>query len=96
MLNTLAQVSSESIPFLDFINLGVIVSVLIAILSKKLVPGWAYEEKKAQAEKAEAQVEALRNKIEGEILPALLSTTNVLTQVANQSRTNFFGKDEPR
>lgn len=79
LFTILAQSSGSQIPFIDYINLGVIVAVLIAVLRKKwLVPGWAYEEKSLRLEKAEAQIELLRDKIEKELLPAVIATTDVL------------------
>ena len=89
ILFLLAQASTvnEVVPFLDFINLGVIVVVLYAVLTKKLVPGWAYEEKSTKVEELEEQVNQLRDKIQDEILPQLFETTSVLGKVAEIQHT---------
>ena len=77
----LAQATTEAIPFLDFINLGVLAALVIAFLTKKVVPGWVLDKESKEKEEVKQELSKLREKLDDELLPTLWQTTDLLARV---------------
>jgi hypothetical protein len=74
------EVAPAGFPVLELVNYGVLGLVVLAFVFGKIVPGYIYERRVQESADLRAENERIRTHIDERVMPALVRSTDLLSQ----------------
>ena len=88
-----AEATPETLPYLDFLNLGVLAFLAVAFIKGWVAPGYALDNERKENAELRVELTELRDRVDNQILPALWKTTDLLARYTSLMEDKQLSQD---